>query len=386
MSERKVGVIALVPDNWHGIWMLRHHIVGRLAQRFETIWIEPASGWRDYWLRSSQDRSVIQRTPPSEFNLHVYDPGRWLPDVYRPAVLGKWLKAKRVKRAYTQLRRRGCEQIVLYLWRPQFDWALDVVDADLSVYHIDDEYRFSKEDQPNDPREIRLAKRVDQVIIHSRKLLEKKGHLNAHTVHIPNGVEYSAFAAPLDEPADMRSVPRPRMGYVGVVKNQLDIGLLKTLAERNPQWSFVLVGPKGYLGEKTQLLKQLERLPNTYLTGNRQLAELPAYMQAMDVCMMCYEVCDYTNFIYPLKLNEYLATGRPVVSAAIDSVNGLEPLVRIANDLDEWEKALAYALTDEAKSLASVEARQAQAKAYDWEHLATRVGDQFLQRLSEKGK
>lgn len=385
-SSHRIGVIALVPDNWNGIWMPRHHIVGRLARWFDVIWLEPAAGWRDYWLNPRSQRNLVEGVAPKDFGLEVSDPGRWLPEVHRPAALGNWLRIQRVRRASQRLRRRGCEKIVLYLWRPTFDWALDAVDADMSCYHIDDEYSFSRDEQPNHPREVRLAQRVDQLIIHSRKLMEKKAFLNACTIQVPNGVEYRAFAGPLPEPMDMHAIPRPRIGYVGVIKAQLDLALLYSLAVRNPQWSFVLVGPTGFIGEKAPLLSKLELLSNTYFMGNRRLAELPAYMHAMDVCTMCYDVCDYTNFIYPLKLNEYLATGRPVVSSAIDAVAGLEPLVRIARGVDEWEDALHAAQSQDALAPESVRARQAQAKKHDWDDLSSRVAEQFRQRLSELAK
>ncbi|MDP2171362.1 MAG: glycosyltransferase [Rhodocyclaceae bacterium] len=362
--------------------MPRHHVLGRLARHFEVVWIEPAAGWRNYWLSNKARDAAIQMRSPEEFGIDIYDPGRWLPEVYRPEALGDWIRKQRVKLACAKLRQRGCDKIVLYLWRPEFDWARDAIDADLSCYHIDDEYRFSMEDLPNDPREVALIQRVDQVIIHSRKLLEKKGGINPHTMHVPNGVEYAAHATPAPAPEDIAAIPQPRMGYVGVIKSQLDIGLLHQLAKRRPDWSFVLVGPKGYLGPKASLLDQLEGLPNVYLTGNRQLAELPAYMQAMDVCMMCYEVCDYTNFIYPLKLNEYLATGRPVVTAAIDSVAGLEPLVSIAHSAEEWETALDNALSSGANSPAAIQARQNQAELHDWDRLVQQIADQFRNRLA----
>jgi len=76
----KVGVIALVPDRWRGIWMPRHHVVGRLARHFDVIWIEPAAGWREYWLPGATPEADIQSTPPEEFGLTLYDPGRWLPE------------------------------------------------------------------------------------------------------------------------------------------------------------------------------------------------------------------------------------------------------------------------------------------------------------------
>jgi glycosyltransferase involved in cell wall biosynthesis len=282
-----------------------------------------------------------------------------------------------VARARRILEKRGCDRIVLYLWRPEFAYALDSIEADFSCYHIDDEYSFSVNEQASDPHEIALIERVDMVVIHSRKLLEKKGSINPNTIHVPNGVDFAAYQTPASEPEDMASIPRPRMGYVGVVKSQLDLGLMLQLAIEKPEWSFVLVGPIGYLGSKADILDRLAERPNVHILGNRQLNELPAYMQAMDVCMMCYDVCDYTNNIYPLKLNEYLATGRPVVSSPIDSVLELDHVVRIAESPEQWVVALEEAIQGERNRPVEIESRQQQASLHDWDALVQKIADKF---------
>ncbi len=373
----KTGVIALVPDKWNGIWMPRHHVVGRLARHFEVVWVEPAAGWRQYWFPGSAKEKTIQSIQPEVFGVTLFDPGRWLPELYRPKMLADWIRSRRVARARRILEKRGCDRIVLYLWRPEFAFALDAIQADLTCYHIDDEYSFSVNDQPNDPNEVALIESVDLVVIHSRKLLEKKGGINPNTMHVPNGVDFAAYQSPAPEPEDMASIPRPRMGYVGVVKSQLDLGLLLQLSVEKPEWSFVLVGPIGYLGNKANILDLLAERPNVHILGNRQLHELPAYMQAMDVCMMCYDVCDYTNNIYPLKLNEYLATGRPVVSSPIDSVLELDHVVRIAESPQQWVIALEEAMQEDRNRPVDIESRQQQASLHDWDALVQKIADKF---------
>jgi glycosyltransferase involved in cell wall biosynthesis len=357
--------------------MPRHHVVGRLARHFEVVWVEPAAGWRKYWLPGAAAAKTFQSIRPEDFGITLFNPGRWMPELHRPKVLADWIRNRRVARARRILEKRGCDRIVLYLWRPEFAYALDSIKADFSCYHIDDEYRFSVNDQPNDPHETALIERVDLVLIHSRKLLETKGSINPNTMYVPNGVDYAAYQSPAPEPEDLARIPRPRMGYVGVVKSQLDLGLLLQLAVEKPEWSFVLVGPIGYLGSKADILEQLAERPNVYILGNRQLPELPAYMQAMDVCMMCYDVCDYTNNIYPLKLNEYLATGRPVVSSPIDSVLELDHLVRIAESPEQWVAALEAALLAEVNAPGEIQSRRQQASIHDWDTLVEKIAEKF---------
>jgi glycosyltransferase involved in cell wall biosynthesis len=319
---------------------------------------------------------------PTDFpGLTVYDPGRWLPELYKPRFLRDFIRRTRVRSALRILKSKGCARSILYLWRPEFDWALDVRQSDLACYHIDDEYTFTASEQPIDPAEMSVLRRVDQVFIHSKSLLRKKGGINPHTSHVPNGVDYDAFSTPAEEPDDLAEIRRPRIGYVGVVKAQLDLELLRTLARGNPQWSFVLVGPHGYLGAKAGLLNEMSALPNVHLLGNRAVQTLPAYVQGMDVCVMPYEINDYTNFIYPLKLHEYLAAGRPTVASPIHSVVPFRDVVSLARTAGEWQRAVDAALGP-AANLPDVErARRARAANHDWELLVAKIARHLRSRL-----
>jgi glycosyltransferase involved in cell wall biosynthesis len=375
-----VGVIAVVPDRWNGIWMPRHHVVGRLARRFPTVWIEPARNWRAEWFGTSTSDAEFQTIAAADFGLTLYEPGRWAPEFYRPRGFADRVRRRRIVRAFGMLKRKGCRRVVLYLWRPEFDWALGAVDADLTIYHIDDEYSFSMVDQPNDPREVRLIEAADIVFIHSRKLLEKKGGINPRTIHLPNGVDYSAFARPAATPADLARIPQPRLGYVGVVKSQLDFDLLFRLATNHPDWHFVLVGPIGSLGNKVASHERLLTRSNVHALGKRPLHELPGYVQGMNACLMCYDVNDYTHFIHPLKLNEYLATGNPIVASAIDAVAPLGHLISIARDDASWEALLTRALAPSARDPDVVRRRQEEAARHDWDVLVDRIADCIIDR------
>lgn len=380
----RVGLIALVPDRWRGIWTVRHHVVHRLARHFDVIWLEAPRHWREYWGRERRPEAVSQDIPPEQAGLIIRDFGRWLPDLYRPEWLRRAVAGLRVRLAARQLRRRGCSRIVLYIWRPELASALDFVHADLSCYHIDDEYAFVPTDGRNDPAEVSLIQRVDQVFIHSRRLMQRKGTINRNTECVPNGVDYKAYSTPAPEPADIARIPRPRMGYVGVLKSHLNLQLIAELAQRRPQWSFILVGPAGFLGDKEPILERLRSVPNVHIMGNRPIASLPAYVQSFDVCMMCYEVNDYTHSIYPLKLHEYLASGRPIVGTPIDSLLPFRDVVRLATTTQEWERALCDALPAAASLPAAVNARRARAAEHDWDLLVARIAKRILQALEDK--
>ena len=379
-SAPQVGVIALVPENWDSIWMPRHQVLTRLARYFDVVWINPARGWREYWHLKGVNH--LQRTEFREVlpGFTVMTPGRMLARFHQPAWLRRATLARTLKDARAYLARRKTKRLALYLWRPEFAEALQLIPHDASYYHIDDEYSFADVARPNDPQEIQLLRSVHQVIVHSQGLLKKKGSINPHTALIPNGVDYRAFSTKQAEPPDLAAVPAPRIGYAGLIKRQLDLGLLVRLARAQPGWSFVLVGPVGNVSGKEAALAELRALPNVHFLGYKPVNQLAAYVQYMDVCLMCYEVNDYTNCIYPLKLHEYLAAGRPSVASPIASVLEHSDIITLARSDEEWLAGIARALAQ--SSSFENERRRRRASSYDWDILVEKLAQIFCERLN----
>lgn len=297
----------------------------------------------------------------------------------------------RLRQAARFLRENGTKKTILYVWIPKFADSLDLVDYDLSCYHIADEYSFSAIERPVDLRESGLLERVDQVFIHSPALLEKKGGINPNTLYVTNGVDYEAFAADQAEPSDLAPVPRPRVGYIGRLKLQLDWDVLTALAARHPNLSFVFVGPIGNMGDQAQKMESLFAQSNVYYLGNKSVDTVAAYTRHLDVCLLCYALNDYTKYIFPLKLHEYLAAGRPVVGSRIRSLQDFSSVVKIADTPEEWSSAIVESLAPEQNSSAIMKQRRDVAKEYDWNRLVRiiagslceRLGDEYESRMAE---
>lgn len=377
----KVGILHLLPYRWATPAMACHQIIPRLTTYFNVVWVTPAQGWRELWLRKRSTPEMMFSQRPEGTSFEIYEPGRFLPQLYRPRWLASLTARARLRQARRILTDKGCDKIILYLWRPAYEFSLQMIEYSLSCYHIDDEYTFATVEEPVHEQEARVINCVDQVFIHSPALWEKKAHLNPHSALVPNGVDYYAFASPAEEPPDMRQIPHPRVGYVGVIKVQLDLSLLFALAQRHREWSFVLVGPRGFLGEQASVIENLSKLPNVHFLGGKPIDALPAYVQHLDVCMLCYALSDYTKFIYPLKLHEYLASGRPIVASPIRTLQEFGRVIRLASDLDEWSTALAASLGPEANHQSEISARRRLALEHDWDNLAHRVARVLCERL-----
>jgi glycosyltransferase involved in cell wall biosynthesis len=380
--EAITGIIALVPDRWAGIVMPRHQVLRRLARDYPVVWIEPAHNWREHLVPGGRSFLAADRWHSPEPGLDVLTPGSRHPGFHRPRWLRLAALRSRLAVARRRLIERGARRVVLYLWRDEFAAAIDLVSHDVCCYHVDDEYNFSEVDVPNSSRESALLRRVDQVIVHSRALMQKKGALNPHTALIPNGVEFEAFSQSWPEPADLDCIPRPRIGYAGVIKKQLDLALLARLARARPQHQFVLVGPVMNVAGKEAELAALRALPNVHWLGSKPADMLPAYIQHFDLCLMCYEVNDYTNYIYPLKLNEYLATGIPTVCSCIHAIADVPDVVIVARSDADWLAAIDACRDEDSKHPCAVASRQAFARRHDWDHLVAAVSDVLRRALS----
>ncbi len=361
--------------------MPRHQVLIRLARYFNVVWIDPPKAWREYWYpgaKSRRERQAFREIAPG---FTVMSPGRMRPLVYRPAWLNRRVTARMLHDAQTYLKSRGANRVVLYLWRPKFAQALQLLKYDASIYHVDDEYSFSDVEQPNDAREVQLLRAADQVIVHSQRLLQKKGGINAHTALIPNGVNYHAFSTLQAEPPDLATISKPRIGYIGVVKKQLDLLLLARLAQARADCSFIFVGPIGNISGKEAALAELRALRNVHFLGCKAVDELASYTQHMDVCLMTYEINDYTNHIYPLKLHEYLAAGRPTIASPIATVLEHRDVVTLADGHQEWLVGIDHALSPAANTPQEIERRRSRARCHDWDTLVHDIAKLFNARL-----
>jgi glycosyltransferase involved in cell wall biosynthesis len=375
-----VGVLALVPDHWHWQWQPRHQVMTRLARYFSVVWMNPAEDWR---CSVRPDKWFVRReeTPMAGNGFVVHTPSPLLPLFYSPRWLAKLTFRRRLENARRLLVRQGCKKIVLYLWRPEFAAAIDSIPYDFCCYHIDDEYSFSSVDIPISDVEARLLGDADQVFIHSPGLLEKKGRINPHTLFVPNGVDFELYSKPIPEPRDLAGVPHPRIGYSGHIKKQLDWQLLLELTARHPEWFFVFVGAPNAHPEIVAHIDQLSRRTNVRFLGGKSSHELAAYAQHFDVCVMPYVQDSYTQYIYPLKLHEYLASGRPVVGAPIASLKQFGEFIFLPDTSDRWSAAIAESLAPASNTPERREVRRNLARQHDWNLLVRQIAETLGQRL-----
>jgi glycosyltransferase involved in cell wall biosynthesis len=208
----------------------------------------------------------------------------------------------------------------------------------------------------------RFCEAADLVITTSQGLYQTKRQYNANTLLVPHGVLYESFARALDPhfpvAAELRSLPRPIIGYYGLLHDWQDYDLLAGIARQRPDWSLVLVGKVQTNTERFATLR------NVHFIGQRPHATLPSYCRGFDVAIIPHRINELTRNMNPIKLREYLAAGLPVVASDLPEVRAYEPEVRIAEGVSGWIRALETAVGD--RSPAADRRRSALVADDDW--------------------
>jgi glycosyltransferase involved in cell wall biosynthesis len=265
-----------------------------------------------------------------------------------------------------RMRQLGIERPVVVSTVPN---ACDVVGrlgaAHVVYYCVDDFAQWPGLDHAAVHRMEQSLIRQSDVLLATSDALQRALQRDGRQVHLfPHGVDLEFFGQPSgDEHPAVAPLQRPRAGFYGNLDERVDAELIEAVARARPEWMFVFAGPQAVRWP------QLEALPNVRFIGAVAYRDLPRLADALDVLLLPYHVNAFTQTISPLKLNEYLASGRPVISAALHESEKRMPLVRIARGVEEWSGALAESLADDrdtrreaARRLLATESWAAKAK------------------------
>lgn len=324
---------------WNWVWQRPQHLLSRFARNVPVVMIEEPQPTAEAAprLESVHKSGVTVLTPylpgaPSGFgdttNLQI----RSLIEPYLNAVIPA--TAAPIFWYYTPMA-LGAEPATI---TP----ALVVYDA------MDDLASFRNAPPRLREREAALLKRADLVFAGGPSLYQSRRDRHPAVYSFPSGVDPDHFAQAqtLSPPPELAAVPRPIVGYYGVLDERLDLDLLASLATARPDWSIVLIGPVAKISEQ-----DLPRQPNIHYLGPRTYEELPACLSAFDVAILPFADNEATKFISPTKTLEYLAGEKPVVSTPIhDVVELYGEAVTIAATPEAFAAAIERHLTETPRS------------------------------------
>jgi len=362
------------PEPWDGLWRNRHQLLSVFARANKVLYVEPRVSLRPTMRAIWRERRPGLKWPLCEevqSNLFVFHTPRLAP-VSGNQLLAALTRSTRHILLRKTLHQLGMHKPIVWLSRPNMTDLIGDCQEQLTIYHVVDEYaayghKTDAEKQHIRTAEHRMLALVDMVVVVSPPLLAAKRQYNPNTYLVPNAVNYETFSRAMSDdgplPSDIAHLPRPIIGYSGLISSRLDLELLVSIAQEYSQWSLALVGM--VRDQKCRgLMERLCSLANVYLLGYKTVDLVPYYVKAFDVCLIPYRAGEEAVHINPLKLYDYLACGKPVVSVDIPSLRPFAEVVRIAKDKETFIRCIEEALREDG-SLTS--RRLGIAKQNTWE-------------------
>lgn len=341
-------------------------------------WTGPVRTRQKYveWLRGR--RGLRQ----ADTNLFLYTPAVLLHNVVAASVPGLTALNRRLLQALLScvLKRLDfrTDRLIAWIHHPYQLEDMGLVGERLLVYDCYDDYLNQARGRrlaDLQRREVAILTRADLVLAASERLREALQGRARHVHLVPNGVEFEHFVqAASGETGPAWQDDGPVLGFTGKITPRLDFALLARLAASHPDWRLVLIGSQEHTTElsRDSAYREFVAAPNVHLAGPRPYQELPAQMRIFDVCLLPYAASDPFNAACsPLKLYEYLATGKPIVSTDLPAVRPFDSLVCIARDAEEFERQVAAALQERDDTLRAQ--RSAAARQNSWERRAEQV-------------
>lgn len=394
---------------WDFVWQRPQHVISRLAERHRVLWVdEPmvevgpereafeTADWSENLrlarLVLSSDRETFQRRLDETRDRSGGHPFDVAANVERASLMFESRYQERLEREVAEhVASWQRNPLVLWLYTPMVVKFIELLRPELVVFDVMDDlasFRFAPTRLVTQERN--LVARADLLFAGGPTLFEERRarHPDAHL--FPSGVDRGHFAAALDDelpiPEPMRALPRPVIGFFGVIDERTDFGMLREIASARPEWSFVMVGPLLKVRED-----RLPRLANLHFLGKREYRDLPAHLKAFDVAMMPFAINDATRSISPTKTLEYMAAHRPVVSTPVPDVISLYgSVVRVAGTATEFVAQIEAALGESPADRRERQAREdALLEAYSWERIVQEmdalVRERLAARLSGRG-
>jgi glycosyltransferase involved in cell wall biosynthesis len=332
-AELEYPIIVHCHLRWEGVWQRPQQFLSRLSKRHRVLFVESPI------LKESSEEPTWELLAVPEY------PNVTVMRTYFPASRfqeGAWVDAKRaefLKEALNGPLEGEFTRPVQWFYDPMAAPAhMNQFNECAIVYDCMDElsqFRFAPPEIIS--RERQLLAHADVVFAGGRKMRDSKARFNPNAHFYGCGVDVKHFSRarmPQTEvPSEIRlGEGQLVLGYFGVVDERLDYELIAKLAEANPTWHIVMIGPTCKVDPNT-----LPQAPNIHWLGRREYSQLPEYTKGFDVCLMPFALNEATEYINPTKALEYMATGRPIVSSAVpDVVSNFSSVVKVAQSHDEF--------------------------------------------------
>jgi glycosyltransferase involved in cell wall biosynthesis len=342
--------IVCFSHDWTGDPLSKTHIMRVLARENRVLWINalpnrmPTASGKDVSRIFKKLKGFTQPVREVEANIFVLNPLA-IPAYGSEAIvsLNEATLIRQIKRAMKKLAMRD---VVNMVFNPAAGMVAGKIGESHIIYYCVDEYTAFTGSAGLKDIEEKLFKISDLVVVSAKRLYESKERFNPNTHIIRHGTDWKHFRSALDGstavPEEIADLPRPIIGFHGLLADWVDYELIRKTAEHFSTGSVVLIGKTSV--DAQEKIKVLDGVPNIHRLGRKPYSGLPAYCKGFDVAINPFVINALTLAANPLKVREYLAAGLPVVSTDIPEVRVLKDIlvgVDHADFISKIEAALA---------------------------------------------
>ncbi|WP_275098470.1 glycosyltransferase [Sedimenticola hydrogenitrophicus] len=372
----RIPIIAFASHPWDELqWMNRQHILSRLAGMGWPVYY--CTGCLDLWDRHQldwQEATLFHHNVKMD-KVNIVRAGRVFPT---------WLKSPITTQAairfYCRYIRQAAgirnDNFIVANFNPIYWPYVKELNARYNHFHAYDMYWMQGAWTANNELFMKQCLNASNLVTASSQhlcdVLLEKYHVTAECVE--NGGDVALFAdVNVSEPEDIRQIPHPRIGHISSFNRKLDLRVVAAVVRNRPDWHWVFVGRvehKELLGDtyNAEAYKVLCELPNVHLLGERHRGLIPAYNHHFDILtsVIRKDSGAWGHVAFPLKLVEYLATGKPIVSSPLRCINDyFSGVIQVANSASEWEQKIEFALLEPSMELSH--RRRTIAQQHSWD-------------------
>lgn len=397
---QKKDIVCVALPTWEGEYMKTIvQIMSLLARRHRVLYVDYTFTWKDIFMKALGKKKDTPwqrmvgiaprlRTIDTRFGSQVHVltpppvlPANWIssPELYQTVMAQEGARlGKSIREAMQTLNFK--DPIVINAFSPAFGLQLaGKLGESLLVYYCYDEISAASWcGKHGSLQEAKLLKVADGVITTSEALLKAKKLSHEQTYLVKNGVDYSLFHEGFQAKPPVKEAQKV-VGYLGSVDHRIDADLLEYCFQQLPEYTFVITG-RIVDQDKAD---RFRKYANVELRGSRQPEQLPAEVSGFHAGIIPFVCSEFTKNIYPLKINEYLAAGLPVVMTDFAELGEFSSIASVASGKEAFVELLRKELEEDS---AERRIRRAQfASQNSWESRVETL-EEVLEKLLEHKK
>ncbi|SEF55629.1 Glycosyltransferase involved in cell wall bisynthesis [Caloramator fervidus] len=339
-----MDIICFSAVNWEPLMTRIQSLMLRIPKHNRIFYIEPPSTlisplkdskrWEDYIKWLNNPIKVID-------NVYVFKLPPILPFYNKNIMVNKVNQYFIAKYLNLLFKKYKVSKPILWIYNPFNVDILKYVDYSCVIYDCVDKHSEFKgliNKEIVEGYEKKLCKLSNVVFATAEALYDNVKLYNDNTYLVPNGVDFDLFNSVdlmnYERPLELKNLKGKILGFIGAVKEWVDLELVYKVACKKHDWNFVFIGPLASL----EIISRLKSLNNVCFIEPKPQKDLPRYIKHFDVCLNLFKKSELTKNVSPLKFYEYLATGKPIISTDMPHIRKFSDLIYIVEDEEDFIK------------------------------------------------